>query len=146
MQFIGCATLLDIDRKCYVGFAKTDLGLGKQSTNGAVGEGQVCAALLKSNCSDAKASGNRTDCQRCISHLRRAPGNATGAANCTSRQLSEFCSTPRKGGAIELRKCAPVAGLPKFFSVATCSQEPRFQECVWSNATCVYTPYFPPGP
>jgi hypothetical protein len=37
MQFIGCATLLDIDRKCYVGFAKTDLGLGKQSTNGAVG-------------------------------------------------------------------------------------------------------------
>ena len=71
-----------------------------------------CTALLDQNCSVFKAvaisTGNKTACERCVFRLRHATRNVTGAANCTTHQLSEFCNPPRADGPIELRKCAPI--------------------------------------
>lgn len=87
----------------------------------------ACAVLLDKNCSASKAeaisTGNKTTCERCVFHLRHAVGNVTGAANCTTRQLGEFCNPPRLDGSIELRKCAPVQVRPatKFWAISISS-------------------------
>lgn len=103
----------------------------------------MCTALLKGACSLALGSINYTACNDCILDLRRS--NASSQADCTSRQLSNFCRSHKPGAAKMLRKCAPIEGISDFFAVATCSMHPKFEDCQWSASPCVYTPYFPPG-
>eukprot|EP00039_Didymoeca_costata_P018836 m.335179 g.335179 ORF g.335179 m.335179 type:complete len:657 (+) comp17530_c0_seq1:36-2006(+) len=61
----------------------------------------------------------------------------------------DLCTLPpskyEKFNCSTVRKCAPVAGNSALATVGCSCFTTNFDRCIWSNSTCDYSPYFPPG-